>query len=63
MNLKTGYGGNVNVKCNDGSTIFGFYCIYTPALDNDNGIASISLETKSGLIEIFENEISEIKSI
>lgn len=60
--LKAYYGKHVKVYCTDNIVITGFYCIYTRAIDNDDGEgASIMIETKTNLVEIYENEIEDIE--
>ncbi|MEW8955598.1 hypothetical protein [Clostridium sp.] len=62
INIKDGYKKNVKVTCINGTTVKGFYSIYTQALDNDPEIASIIVEDNNGsLVEIYENEIKEIE--
>ena len=61
MNIRTGYGKQVKVSCTDGKVFKGFYCIFTRAGDNEPEIASLTLETPEGLIEILEPEIEAIE--
>lgn len=61
MDIRTGYGQQIRVKCIDGKTFEGFYSIYTRAGDNTPEIASIVIENQEGLIEIYENEITNIE--
>ena len=61
VDMKAGYVRNVKVTCKNGRVFEGFYCVYTQALDNEPEIASLTLETKEGLVEIYENEVEAIE--
>lgn len=56
-------GKTLRVTSNDDITISGFCCICTQAIDNTPEIASITLETSRGLVEILEPEIKSIEVI
>lgn len=54
------YNKNVIVILKDNSTISGHVYTFTRSGDSDNGIASISLESSQGYIEIMQNEVKKI---
>lgn len=45
----------------NGSTIKGECTEFTNSIDNEPEVSSITIKTAEGLVEIYENEISEIK--
>lgn len=52
---------DVQIYCTNGKKIEGFACLFIKALDNEPEIASITLETKNGLVEILLFEIQAIQ--
>lgn len=54
------YNKNIKVILNDGTSITGYVYTFTRSVDSDNGIASISLESNQGYIEIMQNEVKKI---
>lgn len=54
------YDKNVKVILKDGTSLTGYVYTFTRSVDSDNGIASISLESSQGYIEIMQNEVKEI---
>ncbi len=54
-------GKDVLVICSDGQRVNGFCCIVTQALDNEPEVASITLETRTGLVEITLPDIKTIR--
>jgi hypothetical protein len=61
VNIQTGYGSQVRITCVDGTIVEGFYSIYTRAGDNEPEIASVTIETPEGFIEVYENKIKSIE--
>jgi hypothetical protein len=60
--LKPFYGKQVKVACNDGTVVVGFFCTFTYGEDNENGIPSIVIEREQSDIEIYVNDIKDIKT-
>lgn len=54
------YEKNVKVMLNDGTIIEGYVYTFTRSVDSDNGVASLSLESSQGYIEIMQNEVKKI---
>lgn len=54
-------GKDVLVVCSDGQRVEGFCCMVTKALDNEPEVASITLETQAGLVEIALPEIETMQ--
>lgn len=54
------YGKSVTVHCTDGADVTGFFCIFTPAYDNDPEIAEVTWDIKGRLVGF---PVPEIKSI
>lgn len=52
----------VKVNLTNGSIVEGDCVEFTNSLDNEPEISSITIKSQDGLIEIFENEIKDIKS-
>lgn len=60
--MRESFGKRVRVTCVDGEVLEGECKYFTPALDNENGRASIVV-ISGGNIEVFENEIAKIEMI
>ncbi|MBO5475530.1 MAG: hypothetical protein J5982_03360 [Bacilli bacterium] len=54
------YNKNVIVTLEDNTSISGHVYTFTRSGDSDNGIASISLESSQGYVEIMQNEVKKI---
>lgn len=54
-------GKNIKVICSDNTIIQGFAKYFTPAIDNEPEIASISVKTDFMLVEVMLDEIREIE--
>ena len=54
------YDKNVKVILNDGMTVTGYVYTFTRSVDSDSGIASLSLESGDGYIEIMQNDVKKI---
>ena len=54
-------GKNVEVILKNQKKFIGFCAVFIKALDNDPEEASIILETEYGLVEIYQNEITDLK--
>lgn len=54
------YNKDVIVTLKDNTSISGHVYTFTRSGDSDNGIASISLESSQGYIEIMQNEVKQI---
>ncbi len=56
------FGHTIRVKCKDNTIIEGFCNSYTWGEDNENGEASITINTEElGLIEVSQSEVSSIE--
>ena len=51
---------NVKVILNDGTIVTGYVYTFTRSVDSDSGIASLSLESSDGYIEIMQNDVKKI---
>lgn len=54
------YDKNVKVILNDGTIVIGYVYTFTRSVDSDSGIASLSLESSDGYIEIMQNDVKKI---
>lgn len=54
------YDKNIKVILNDGTTVTGYVYTFTRSVDSDSGIASLSLESSDGYIEIMQNDVKKI---
>lgn len=63
MQLRQFWGKQIKVYCRDREIIEGDASYFTSAADNEPDDASITLETKQGLVCIFLHEIKEIEII
>ncbi len=61
--LKNYWGKNIKITCIDGDIVQGFAKYFTPAIDNEPEIASISVKTDLMLVEVMLDEIKEIEII
>lgn len=53
----------MEIVLNTGEYIKGHCETFTRSSDNDNGIASLSIATEDGLLEVMQNEVDTIKTI
>ncbi len=57
------YGKDVEIKLNSGETITGHCESFTRAVDSDTKVASLTIATQDGYFEIYQNDVTEIKTI
>lgn len=57
------FGKDVEIVLNTGEYIKGHCETFTRSSDNDNSIASLSIATEDGLLEVMQNEVDTIKTI
>lgn len=57
------FGKDVEIKLDTGEIVKGHCETFTRSVDNDNEIASLTIATQEGYVEVFQNEVKEIKTI
>ena len=63
LELKQFWGKRIKVYCTDGGVVEGDASYFTSTADNEPDDASITLETRQGLVCVFLHEIEKIETI